>query len=166
MDSILVEYFKHNTWANLRVIDFCAGLPDARLDERVPGTFGSIRETLIHLAGAQERYLSRFTGTIPEQPPRESAGFPGFPELRERARQSSVGLEAIAAQIEPDPGRTIQITWQGQQQSLRASVLLIQVINHGTEHRAHIATTLGALGIEPPEIDGWSYGEATSSPIA
>lgn len=31
--------------------------------------------------------------------------------------------------------------------------------NHATEHRAHAATVLTQLGIEPPPVDGWNFGE-------
>lgn len=159
MDSTVTELFKHNTWANLRLIDACAGLPDAQLDEQVSGTFGPIRATLVHLAAAQERYLSRLTGETPEHPLRESEGFPGFPALRERAKQSSLDLEAEAARIESDPDLMLHFVYQGQPASLRAPILLLQAINHATEHRAHIATILGTLGIEPPGIDGWAYND-------
>ncbi len=38
---------------------------------------------------------------------------------------------------------------------------LAQVIHHGTDHRSQVCTILSTLGIEPPEIDVWAYGEAT-----
>jgi len=34
------------------------------------------------------------------------------------------------------------------------------VINHATEHRAQIMAILTQLGIQPPDLDGWSYFEA------
>ncbi len=36
-------------------------------------------------------------------------------------------------------------------------ILLTQVINHATEHRAQIMAILTQLGIEPPELDAWTY---------
>jgi uncharacterized damage-inducible protein DinB len=30
-------------------------------------------------------------------------------------------------------------------------------VNHGTEHRSQVATILTQLGVEPPEMDGWTY---------
>jgi uncharacterized damage-inducible protein DinB len=38
-------------------------------------------------------------------------------------------------------------------------VLMVQVINHGHEHREQIKSMLNALGITPPEMDGWMYGD-------
>jgi uncharacterized damage-inducible protein DinB len=33
------------------------------------------------------------------------------------------------------------------------------VVHHGTDHRSQICTALTTLGIEPPSIDVWDYGE-------
>ena len=43
------------------------------------------------------------------------------------------------------------------------SVVILQVINHAHEHREQIKSMLTALGIEPPEIASWEYGEAVGS---
>jgi len=38
-------------------------------------------------------------------------------------------------------------------------IRLAQAIHHGTDHRSQICTALTSLGIEPPLIDVWDYGE-------
>jgi uncharacterized damage-inducible protein DinB len=38
-------------------------------------------------------------------------------------------------------------------------VVMLQVINHATEHREQLKSMLTALGITPPSIDGWDFGE-------
>ena len=43
------------------------------------------------------------------------------------------------------------------------AVILTQAINHATEHRAQIMVILTQLGIEPPNLDSWSYFEAQES---
>ena len=88
MAAILVELFKHNTWANLRLLDACAGLSDEHLGASAPGTYGRAGDTLVHLVAAQDRYLALLTGTQPESPSREGDPFPGVPALRERVRRS------------------------------------------------------------------------------
>jgi uncharacterized damage-inducible protein DinB len=42
-----------------------------------------------------------------------------------------------------------------------ASIILIQAINHATEHRAHVMTIITQMGIEPPDVSGWEYAVAT-----
>jgi hypothetical protein len=34
---------------------------------------------------------------------------------------------------------------------------LIQVLDHGVEHRTNITTIMAQYGIKTPEIDGWEY---------
>jgi len=40
---------------------------------------------------------------------------------------------------------------------------MVQIINHATEHREQIKSMLSALGVTPPELDGWDYGFATNT---
>ncbi len=61
-NPILTELFHHNLWANLNLIDLCATLPENVLETNVPGTFGTVRETLGHLAGTEEGYLAGLVG--------------------------------------------------------------------------------------------------------
>ena len=49
MVSLLVTLCEHNTGANLRLLDFCARLSDEQLDASAPGTFGRVRDTLVHI---------------------------------------------------------------------------------------------------------------------
>jgi uncharacterized damage-inducible protein DinB len=51
----------------------------------------------------------------------------------------------------------VEIDWDGTLRDVPKTVLLTQAVNHATEHRAQIMAILTQLGIEPPELDGWSY---------
>lgn len=63
MTSTLVELFRHNLWANLRLIDACRGLSDAQLDAApAGGVFGAVRATLRHIVVNEERYLKSLLG--------------------------------------------------------------------------------------------------------
>lgn len=163
MASILVEFFRHNLWANLQMLDVCAGLSDDVLDAETPGTYGSIRATLMHLAGAQGRYVEALTGNPPTPTVRESEPFPGFSALRESVQRSSETLIEIAEQSCED--RIVRGIRRGQPFAMPASVFLLQAINHATEHCAQIATILGQHGIEPPGIDAWSFHGAGQSAL-
>ena len=61
-EPMLVEQFRHNLWANLKLLDACAQLPPERLRADAPGTFGSIYRTLMHIVRAEEWYNFLFTG--------------------------------------------------------------------------------------------------------
>ncbi|HEY3079898.1 MAG TPA: DinB family protein [Chloroflexota bacterium] len=158
MSDLLVELYRHNLWANLRTADACAGLSDAQLDATVHGTAGSIRATLLHIAGAEQRYVNLLGGPPLAQRLHERDGWPGFEAFRTGLQQSGQALVGIAATA--DPARVLTATYQGNVQSLPISTVMIQVINHATEHRSHVATILTQQGVEPPDVSGWSYGES------
>ncbi len=158
MNAGLVDFYKHNLWANLHLLDACAHLTDEQLDASAPGTYGRIRDTLVHLFRAEERYLIRLTGQPPESPLRPGE-FPGIATLREHARRSGEGLIAVADTV--DPALVLRGTLDGEPFELPVMVPLMQAINHATDHRSHVATVLSQLGMQPPELDVWAYDEAT-----
>ncbi len=63
---ILTDAFRHHVWATIRVLDACAGLDAAQLTTTVPGTYGSILDTLRHLVGGDVFYLDVLRGGEPE----------------------------------------------------------------------------------------------------
>ena len=160
MASELADFFKFNLWANLHLLDACSNLTDAQLDATVKGTYSDIRATLIHIIGGEEGYVQRFTGQRREPVFREGDPFPGFDELRRRARQSGEELIALAEQFEH--GRVLQLSFQGQIFAVPAIFVLIQAIDHGVDHRSQVATLLSQQGVAPPELDGWAYYDAVS----
>ncbi len=158
MTTGLPDFFQYNLWANLRLLDACAQLSDAQLDATTRGTFGSVRETLMHIFAAEEGYARHwhFTGAAPTPQLKELTTFPGFDELRRRAERSGKELIAVAEQ-----GELNQILYldEGTYEA-PVIVVLIQAINHGIDHRSQIATLLSQQDIMPPDLDGWSYNDA------
>ncbi len=158
MTTGLPDFFKYNLWANLRVLDACAQLSDAQLDATMRGTFGSVRETLMHMFASEEGYAQRwhFTGASLTPRLKELTAFPGFDELRRRAEKSGKELIAVAEQEELN--RILYLD----EGTYEASVIivLIQAINHGIDHRSQIGTLLSQQDIELPDLDGWGYNDA------
>jgi uncharacterized damage-inducible protein DinB len=48
MNEVLLELYRHKTWATLQLIEACRVLDEDQLDATNPGTFGTIRDTLRH----------------------------------------------------------------------------------------------------------------------
>ncbi len=160
MSAALAELFKHNLWANMRLLDACADLTEGQLGASVPGTYGSIRDTLTHILGAEERYIARLTGQQPPSSLRESEGFPGLDECRAHAQKSGEALIELARSVRPT--KVLRGTWRSEPYALPVMIVLTQAINHATEHRAHINTILTQQGVEPPDLDAWAYNEDKS----
>lgn len=156
--NTLTTLFAHNLWANQQLFAVCAGLSAAQLDATIIGAFGAIRETLRHIADAERSYFSRITTGQPFRRP-EGGPAPTIAELQESLRISGEGLIEAAPRVQATD--TVQIDWDGAQIAVPSTILLTQAINHATEHRAQIMAILTQLGIQPPELDGWSYFEAS-----
>src|SRR5438046_2349909 len=60
--SLVDDAFAHHVWASLRLIDACLFLTPEQLDAPIPGTYGSILDTMRHFVGGDAYYLSHFTG--------------------------------------------------------------------------------------------------------
>lgn len=157
MSETLIELCHHNVWANQRLFDACAGLSDAHLDATLIGTFGSIRDTLMHLAGAQARIAAALSGAAPVSVNRDGDPFPGLAALRDDAHTSGEALAGLAARAQA--GATVTTTWRGEAYTLPVWMLLAQAITHATEHRTQVAAILTQQGIEPPGMDVWTYHE-------
>jgi len=56
---------RHNTWANLRLLELCGALAPEQLEWTTPGTFGTLHRTLHHIVGAEHGYLLALTGELP-----------------------------------------------------------------------------------------------------
>ena len=160
-ESYLARIFEHNNWANRHIIEICATLTDEQLDaEPTSATYGSIRRTLIHLASAQKGYLRLLTLPFEE---RNSPVTLTFDEVAATATSSGDALLALAQDSSSIDGKTKLQTRDGYY--VEPWVMLVQVINHAHEHREQIKSMLTALGITPPEIDGWMYGETLGAMV-
>jgi uncharacterized damage-inducible protein DinB len=157
-NDIVRDMFEHHLWSTGSLIDHLEALPPERLDASVPGTYGSMIATLTHLIDADARYLLRLADPTPLPPGDDREGVPLATlreEVAEHRRQWGEMLDALErgelhAAIRNHPG--------GYPDTDDAErMLLIQAIHHGNDHRTQVCSTLGALGEEVPELDGWQY---------
>lgn len=161
-ENILAKLFEHNNWANQKILQVCYDLSDQQLDAQPQSmTKGNIRETLLHLFNSQRGYLALLTLPVDQRPTTPLT----FAELTEAARLSGEELLALAK----GEGATLdsRLTTRDNYYT-EPWVVMLQVINHATEHREQIKSMLSALGVTPPDIDGWDYGLVTGAlvPIA
>lgn len=160
MTSLLVKLFEHNRWANLRAAAACAGLTDAQLDATVSGTAGPVRDTLMHVAGAEQRYVMLLSGRQPTYSERD--GWPGAEALRRALDESGNALIDLAGRADPD--EVLRGERGGERYELPVEIAYTQAINHATEHRSQIATILTQQGVEPPDFQAWAWLDELSGP--
>ena len=154
--SVLDDAFAHHVWATLKVIDTCLPLTQEQLATTVPGTYGSIIDMVRHIVGGDAWYL--FVITEGRSPNIDEEGM-DLAELRAvMEAHEDEWSRLLAEDLDPD---TIVVRRDDDGLEVRAAlgVRLAQAVHHGTDHRSQICTALTTLGIEPPEIDLWAYGE-------
>jgi uncharacterized damage-inducible protein DinB len=147
------EIIRHNSWATVRLIEHLTSMPQATLELSAPGTYGPIGATLAHLLRAERAYLAHVKGETPT--PEQRDLHVDLAQLADQARSLGEQWEYLV-QVGINPHLEAE-TLHGLQ---TASSLLAQVVNHATEHRAHVCTVLGAHGMKPPALDAFSYRAA------
>jgi uncharacterized damage-inducible protein DinB len=151
MGEALIELYRHKTWATLRLIEHCQTLSDEHLDSTMPGTYGTIRETLTHLVRSEERYFWTLTGEYLSE--RMAEGPVSLDDLAERIRRMGPRWEALARDPElPEREITTRDGWR-----VAGKVVMSQAIHHAADHRTQILSILGARGVEAPELDLWDF---------
>ncbi len=152
--SLLADAFAHHLWATLRLIDACLGLTGEQVGTGVPGTYGSILETMRHLVGADSSYLFALTGG---RIPVIDEDRMDLPELRTAMEGNGASWASLVAQgLDPD-SVVVRHRGDGSESHAPMGIRLAQALHHGTDHRSQICTALTTLGVEPPAIDVWGF---------
>jgi uncharacterized damage-inducible protein DinB len=158
MQEILLEAFRHHAWANRQLLAACRGLAPEQLT--TPGTdAGTDRDILAvfnHLTQSDRGYASR-RGDRPDWAENEE-DTSDLDELERRAVENAEAWERFISQ--PLEASKLVILDQGSYEA-EQSVLVVQALHHGNAHREQISAILTGLGVEPPDIQAWSYAEAT-----
>lgn len=161
MNTLIQEMIEHHVWANDTLLTFCEGLTADQLALTAPGTAGTVEETFVHVAANEEGYLRELGGVgvggemrttiFNGEVPRELAS------VRPILARTSDGWRTV---VRDWPENAMKdFPWEGKVERMPISDLVVQVINHGTEHRSHIRTILSSNDITPPEIDVWAWQE-------
>jgi uncharacterized damage-inducible protein DinB len=109
---------------------------------------------LQHIVTAEQSYYSRISTGQPHRRPGDAPPMT-IAEMKEAMRTTGLGLIEWASIVRA--GDTVQIDWDGTPRDVPKTIILTQVINHATEHREQIKAILTQLGIEPADLQSWSY---------
>jgi len=156
--SAFNDAIEHHIWATERVIDVCAKLSPDMLNAPCVGTYGPIMETLRHLVQADSFYLYVITKgrmrAIDEEAKLSLA------QLKTAMwSHAAAWRELMKADSDAEADTVVAEAGEGWEFHAPLGFRMAQVIHHGTDHRSQICTALTSLGIEPPEIDVWAYGD-------
>ncbi|MBV9833263.1 MAG: damage-inducible protein DinB [Alphaproteobacteria bacterium] len=155
MDPAYFRVFAdYNQWANNRLYDFVAKLPDAEYRKPRQSFFKSIHGTLNHLLVTDRLWLSRID---PPQVamPLNAILFEDFAELRGAREAEDRRLVALlGAMTERTLSRDLVYT---NNSGASFTTPMVQVLghlfNHQTHHRGQAHDQLSQTEVAPPELD-------------
>jgi uncharacterized damage-inducible protein DinB len=154
--DVLRSMFDYHFWATETLIDHLGRLPAGRLDASVPGTYGSMIDTLTHMIDADSRYLLRLRDPSPPLAD-DRVGVP-LEQLRSEMPGHREKWDLALTELENGSLHSAIRNREAYPDTDPAeAMLLLQAIHHGNDHRTQICSTLGALGLDVPEMDGWDY---------
>jgi len=149
---LLVEY---NSWANLRLLRAALKLDDASLHADCGLSRRSVFDTLVHLVDVQWYWrLGVQEGMLPLQH-LSPEDFPSFASLSARWKTEDRLLEEYVHSLSAAAlAGLLTYRWpRARPRTIPAWVLLQQLVNHGTHHRAEVGQVLAALGRSPGDLD-------------
>ena len=157
LEPTMIEFFQYNHWANQELMRICIGLSDELMTARIPGSYGSIRDTFAHVLKAEISFLKRIHGVYPE---------PGFtwednPSLSQLMAYEVSLHETLVATLQRVPAtQNVHEESDGWTFDYQARLIFMSVIYHGIAHRTDITTVLNNNGVSLPELDVWGYQSA------
>jgi uncharacterized damage-inducible protein DinB len=150
----LTTLYKHHLWANLRLLEQCKQLSSEQMEATIPGAQGTLHDTLQHIVNAERSYHSRITtGQMYRGSGKDHSMT--LDEMMESLQLTGTGLIDWATKVQAHD--TVQLDWDGIPREVPKTIILTQVINHATEHREQVKAIMSQLGLEPPDLQAWSY---------
>ena len=152
--SDLERLFEYNYWANRKLFEVVARLQPEQFTQSVAGSYGSIRNTMVHVLSAEWGWLDRCGG-----PPRgerlNPEDYPTATSLEQAWAPVEGNMRAFLAALgDDDLQRSIEFSLGG---GPKRSVPLGQVLQHAAAHAMHhrgqVSLLLRVLGHVPGNFD-------------
>jgi uncharacterized damage-inducible protein DinB len=146
--------FDYSYWANKKLFRVIASLTPDEFTRHVAGSYGSVRNTLLHALSAEWGWLGRCGG--PERGPRlEPGDYPTIEVLVERWSWVEAEMRRFLGGLkDEDLARTIEYPGGGgEKRSMPLGELLQHTANHAAHYRGQAALLLRELGHAPGDID-------------
>ncbi len=148
------ELFNYTYWARDCQLQACAALSDEQFLRGMGSGFTSVRDTLVHMVGAEWVWLERWRGRSPQLmlSPQEFASVGAVSEKwraveREmREYLATLNDETLAQPLTYTSQKGDSFTYELWRQ-------LLHLVNHQSYHRGQVATLLRQLGVPPPTVD-------------
>jgi uncharacterized damage-inducible protein DinB len=145
----LIDY---TYWARDRALAAVDALSSGQFTQIVNSSFGSVRETLVHVLSAESVWLSRWKSEV-RAGMLTAEAFPDAAVLKSVWNDEEVKMRAFFETVDENKLRSVidYNAFNGQPFSNQLSHMLQHVVNHGSYHRGQITTLCRQLSVAPPK---------------
>jgi uncharacterized damage-inducible protein DinB len=152
--ELLRTLYQFNAWADRRLLDACGQLTNEQFTRNLGSSFSSVRDTVVHLYGAEWVWNERFQGRSPSALV-SGAGFPDLASIRAKLEEmDQYYIDFVGKLTQQDLDRVIRYkSFTGDEFSNPVWQSLHQVSNHASYHRGQVVTMLRQLGVKPVSTD-------------
>jgi uncharacterized damage-inducible protein DinB len=153
----LQALYDYGYWANQKIFDVLAQLTREEFTQQVAGSFGSVRNTMVHMMSAEWGWLDR-SGGAKRGPALVATNYPTVASLVDQWRQVEADMrQFLAALTDSDLHQLREFSFGGPAFSLRRGDLLQHAAIHCVHHRGQVALLLRSLGHAPGNFDVLFY---------
>lgn len=141
-------------WANRKLFDTISQLTPEQFAEPVAGSYGSIRNTMVHVLSAEAGWLDRCGG--PKRGSRlKPDDFPTVESLMQAWSRVEANVRAFIGKLkDEDLARDAEyLNDRAEKRSMPLGELMQHSANHGVHHRGQVALLLRLLGHAPGNFD-------------
>lgn len=157
--DVLRYFFRYNSWATELMLTSTETLTEEEYNASGCSGQGSIRETIAHTIGVQQRYVGWLDGSLTLanafKPPFTSADIPTIADVRRYWTPIAAQTDALLAAATEEWVNSV-LSWdipgRGAGSALRWR-LLLHLANHGTHHRGQVVAAIRRAGHTPAGND-------------
>ena len=141
-------------WSNKKLLAAVSRLTPEQFTETVAASYGSVRNTLVHILSAEWGWLDRCGGQ-PRGPALKADDYPTVESVMDTWAKIEAWVRAFLAGLEDDDlHRQVEFkNPRGETRSKALGELMQHGANHGVHHRGQVALLLRALGHVPGNVD-------------
>ena len=156
--SDLRRLYDYNYWANEKLLAVVSQLSADEFTREVSGSYGSIRNSLVHVLSAEWGWLDRCGGHA-RGPKLEAADYPEASTLIDRWTQVEGWMRSFLAELaDEDLARDIEFAiGTGAKHVVALGDLMHHSVIHAVHHRGQVAVMLRTLGHTPGNFDMLIY---------
>lgn len=152
--ELIQTFYHYSEWANQRILDTAAKATAEQFLAEVGVSYSSLRDTLVHVMSSQWMWLNRWTGTSPRSR-LEPAEYPDLASVRARWGEIEANTQLFLSELTPAQlgGVVNYLTIEGEPRAYPLWQLMLQQVNHATQHRSEAAVMLTQFGHSPGDLD-------------